>query len=256
MSAFRPMPNAVLASIVFAAVKSLFTKNHFQQEAFTSAAAGQGVSRDTRECNMIWNDEVKKLDDQTTAVWKTMIWSAILKRKRTVTRINEAGGQEYGEDNISNRVNSAWVICLNRAPDPKTQDADQKALNDRFIFIYGDDKEDSFGAGGINGKLFGHNVVTVAQETQSRQNKKGRVLEIENKNRKQWNNHTNRQALVEYYLATVGAKVDLTVAYKVLNDITKYMLTQGVKPKQKSNAIPIPWEPAPSTRNWQRAHST
>ena len=218
-----------------AAVKSLFTKNHFQQEAFTSAAAGQGVSRDTRECNLIWNDEVKKLDDQAIAVWKTLIWSGTLKRKRTVTRINEAGGQDYGEDNICNRVNSAWVICLNRAPDPKTQDADQKALNDRFIFIYGDDKEDSFGAGGINGKLFGHNVVTVAQETQSRQNKKGKVLEIENRNRKQWNNHTNRQALIEYYLAVVGATVDLTVAYKVLDDIAKYMLTQGVKPKQKSN---------------------
>jgi hypothetical protein len=218
-----------------AAVKSLFTKNHFQQEAFTSAAAGQGVSRDTREGNLIWNDEVKKLDDQTIAVWKTLIWSGVLKRKRTVTRINEAGGQDYGEDNICNRVNSAWVICLNRAPDPKTQDADQRALNDRFIFIYGDDKEDSFGAGGVNGKLFGHNVVTVAQETQSRQNKKGKVLEIENRNRKQWNNHTNRQALVEYYLAIVGATVDLTVAYKVLDDIAKYMLTQGVKPKQKSN---------------------
>ena len=64
--------------------------------------------------------------------------SGYIKRTRTVTRVSKTK-EDYGEDNILNRVNFTPVVCLNQAPDPKTENADEKALNDRFIFIYGDD---------------------------------------------------------------------------------------------------------------------
>lgn len=45
--------------------------------------------------------------------------SGIFTRKRTVTRVNESKGQDHGEDNIFNRVNTACVDCTNTPSDGK-----------------------------------------------------------------------------------------------------------------------------------------
>lgn len=56
--------------------------------------------------------------------------------RRTVTIANKSKGLVHGERNISMRSN---VDCGQIWDAEQTQDADEKALNDRFIFIHKDD---------------------------------------------------------------------------------------------------------------------
>ena len=198
-------------SYMGAVLMALIGPEHFTQAANRSATAGQGVSRDTGEGLINWNDEFAfYMNEAENALMKTWISMGILKRKRTVTRQGADGGQEYAEDNLANRNTQSWNVCLNKKPDAKRDTEDQKALQDRFFTYEGDDKEEHIEDEGDTetaGYTCGHKVSKCEDET-TRMNSKSSAEELQmQRTETQVRNHVMRVVHIEKFLASIGAKV-------------------------------------------------
>ena len=225
---------AVGKSFKLLAVKTLIGTNWFFSDNNKSKKAGLGTGRDALDKLMCHNDEEPKLDNDEEALSnrKELMSSGVTKIVRCDWSANAQGGQNYDVKVTQNAAAYSILSCHNDYPTDKDSNS-VKALRDRSIDIRGhNDIKYTVAAGTKSSKLFGRVPATCEDETAKKNNKTPSEKAEDARMLERWNNNTMRTAVIELYLASVGAKVNEKAFHHFYNSMTTYLADQGVLLKQ------------------------